>query len=370
MAQHFGKRRIRYSRVLITLIVFLLLLSLTVCGICMLCSESKNLPNTSDSNAETLQSMPTAVSASTTVTTTTTTTTTSRYPSLVTRTTDTIQLADSTDYLAKHMILVDAKTQTMIAEKGADEEIAPASMTKLMTLVVAAEALSEEQIANDSVTITNEILQPVYERGASIVGYQAGETAYVRDMFYGTALASGADAAVALSIYVGGSLEGFVSMMNEKAVEIGLQHTHFCNPTGLDEDGHYSTAHDIARLLEYTMSNPFCYEVLTTQTYQTQTTPQHPQGFLIKSIVFFRCRSHELPTLQLGGGKTGFTRNAGQCLASWFTDAEGHVYVAVVGGCEEHSDSIYDTLMLVDHCCPTGTKTFVRPTEPVPAAIN
>lgn len=338
----------RRNRIVNTLIVLMILVVLSTIGI--LIWQVSNDPKE-----------PPAVSITTTTTVTTTvTTTTSRYPQAATRLTETVQLAQSEQMTAKNVILLDAKQQVMLAELGADTEIAPASMTKIMTLVVAMETLTPAQLEGAAV-ISNEQLKPLIEIGASRVGYVGGEAVCVRDLLYGTILPSGADAAVTLACYTAGTVDEFVKLMNEKAEEIGLSHTHFCNPTGLDEDGHYSTVHDIARLLEYAMSIPECKAILSTPTYMTAATTEHSTGIELKSIVFMRLGDKKIENVKLEGGKTGFTKHAGQCLASWATDCDGNTYVCVVAGCEEQLDPIYDTLTIYDRYTYCAAKTYSRP---------
>lgn len=345
-------KKSKKNRFHIEYLIFALMAVIFLAAVAVVIFSSKSEKNKQEESS---------VAITTTITTTTaTTTTTSRYPQPAERTTETVQLSPSDEMTAKNVILLDTDKQIMLAEFGADTEIAPASMTKIMTLIVAIETLTPEQ-KNGAAIIDAEQLKPLIAMGASRVGYVAGEAVSVHDLLYGTILPSGADAAVTLACYTAGSIEGFVQLMNEKSTEIGLSHTHFCNPTGLDEEGHYSTVHDIARLLQYAISIPECKEILSTPQHITAATAEHPTGIELKSIVFSRLGDNVLQNITFGGGKTGFTKNAGNCLASWATDICGNTYICVVAGCEEQLYPIYDTLTLYDRYTYLGTKTYARP---------
>lgn len=298
--------------------------------------------------------------ATTTTTTTETTTTTSRYPAPATRTTDTKQLAGDADILARNAVLIDTENQTMLAEKSADAVLEPASMTKILTMVTAVETLTEEQLGGAFV-MTEEILAAQHARDAVCAGFQAGEPCSLTDLLYGMMLPSGADAAVALAIATAGSEEAFIRMMNDKAAEIGMTSSHFLNPSGLHEDGHVSTVHDIARLLEYALTIPICRTVMSTPTYHTAATAQHPSGINLTSIVFWRMGDLAANGIRVCGGKTGFTNQAGQCLATWAEDETGKTYVCVIAGCEDQMDPVYDTLTVYSRYSGASDGTFARP---------
>ncbi|MBR3678648.1 MAG: D-alanyl-D-alanine carboxypeptidase [Oscillospiraceae bacterium] len=294
-------------------------------------------------------------------TTTTTTTTTSRYPAPATRTTDTRQLTDVTDILARNIAVIDMDSQTMLAEREADAVIEPASMTKILTIVTAVETLSEEQLRDGQITMTEEIIAPVRARQAICAGFLPGESCSVTDLLYGTILPSGADAAVALAVLTAGSEDAFVQLMNEKAAEIGMDSSHFCNATGLHAEGHVSTAHDIARLLEYAIRIPVCKEVLEAKSWRTAQTDQHPSGISLTSIVFWRLGDHTLNGIRISGGKTGFTNQAGQCLATFASDNNGKTYVCVAAGCNDPMDAVYDTLLLYNRYTGASDGRMTRP---------
>jgi D-alanyl-D-alanine carboxypeptidase (penicillin-binding protein 5/6) len=159
--------------------------------------------------------------------------------------------------VSEYGVLIDVEDGTILAEKGAHDRIVPASMTKILTVLVAAENIPEENL-DDPVTISIEATDYSYRNDCSNVGFEVDEQVTVRDLFYGTILPSGADAAYSLAVYVAGSHEAFVEKMNEKLAEMGLAETsHVTNCVGLYNEDHYSTPYDIAMILKAASDIPF-----------------------------------------------------------------------------------------------------------------
>ena len=146
---------------------------------------------------------------------------------------------------SQYAVLEDA-SGAVIAEKGAHERMRPASMTKMMTVLVAVERIGD---LDAPVTVTGDDFAGLYEANASLAGFEPGERTTARELVYGALLPSGAECCQALARVTAGSTDAFVALMNERAAELGMTDTHFCNTTGLDEDGHYSTVADMASLL-------------------------------------------------------------------------------------------------------------------------
>lgn len=245
---------------------------------------------------------------------------------------------------SSHAFLLDCETNEVLACKGgADEKIYPASMTKIMTVVIAAEHIENWE---DTFTMTSEILEPLWADSASMAGFAAGETVTMRDLMYGAALPSGADATVALALATAGSEEQFVQWMNDKVAELGLQNTHFVNTSGLHDEQHYSTVTDIALIMEYALMNDMAREVLSAVDYVTTKTEQHPEGIVLTSTMFNKMYGNEVQGITIKGGKTGFTDEAGQCLASYAELPDGHRYIAVTsfGGNKWHP--VFDSFKL------------------------
>ena len=156
----------------------------------------------------------------------------------------------SENVISSHAILVDESTDTIIASKGAKERINPASMTKVLTVLVAAEHITEEQL-EDTFTMTIDITDYSYVNDCSNVGFLVDEKVKIKDLFYGTILPSGGDAAVGLATYVAGSHETFVELMNQKLEALGLADTaHFTNCVGLYDSNHYCTLYDMAVIMK------------------------------------------------------------------------------------------------------------------------
>lgn len=229
---------------------------------------------------------------------------------------------------SQYAILVNVDTNEIVATKNAEERFHPASMTKVMTLLVACEHIPD---AAKKVTITQDIVDYVNENGASHVGFKAGEVVTVQDLLYGLILPSGADAALALTRLIAGSEEQFVTLMNQKAAALGISGTtHFSNTTGLYGEQHYSTPKDIAIIMDAASQNTLARTVLSTRNYTTTKNEKHTKGIALTNL--FLTRIAEKPT---GGvvnlAKTGYIAKAGNCSVSAFTASSGTHYIAVTG---------------------------------------
>lgn len=247
----------------------------------------------------------------------------------------------SEDVISTNAILIDESTDTIIASKGAKERICPASMTKVLTVLVAAEQLTEADL-DDTFTMTREITDYAYVNDCSSVGFLDGEKVTVKDLFYGTTLHSGGDAAVGLATYVAGSHEAFVDMMNEKLADMGLSDSaHFTNCVGLYDENHYCTVYDMAVIMKAAMQNDLCRDFLSKHTYTTTPTTEHPEGIEISN--WFLRRIEDKDT---GGevlcAKTGYVVQSKNCAVSYGTFAEGTPYICVTAGSTSNWRCIYD----------------------------
>ena len=200
---------------------------------------------------------------------------------------------------AECAILIDGETGRVLYEKRAEEKSLIASTTKIMTALV----ICEQTNVLDRVKIPKEA---VGIEGSSMY-LKEGEVLTVQELLYGLMLQSGNDAAVALAIYCGGTVEGFTELMNDKAHRLGMTQSHFANPNGLDSPGNYSTARDMALLTAYAMQNPIFAQTVSTKTI----------------TIGERClRNHNKLLWQLEGAngvKTGYTKAAGRILISSVT---------------------------------------------------
>ena len=305
-----------------------------------------------NSAAETAETTTAAATETTTVTTTTTTTTT-RFPAAASFTTETVTVDDPELLIARNAVLLRLSPEgnEIIAQKDADAQIYPASMTKLMTLVTYLELMGEPS-EDETLIMDGEVIAAQQARMAHVEGFQPGETCKIRDLLYATMLPSAADAAVMLAVHAAGSEEAFVEKMNQLAQEMELKHSVFYNCTGLNDERHLSSVSDIARVLEYAIGIPTAREILSTRSYTTASTPEHPDGISFSSTTLTRMVGNELEglpvPLHVMGGKTGYTDPAGQCLATWAEAADGQTYICVIAGSttREPLDAVMDTLTL------------------------
>jgi len=209
---------------------------------------------------------------------------------------------------ARSAILLDGQTGRVLYEKQPDRQSLIASTTKIMTALV----VCEQTNVLDRVRIPQEA---VGIEGSSIY-LKAGEILTVQELLYGLMLHSGNDAAVALAIYCGGTVEGFAELMNDKAHRLGMYDTHFVNPNGLDSPGHYSTARDMAILAANAMENPIFAKTVSTKTVTIGNRSLRNHNKLLWSLE------------GADGVKTGFTKKAGRILVSSCT-RQGRRLIAV-----------------------------------------
>ena len=225
-------------------------------------------------------------------------------------------------------ILIDAETGAVIAEKNADTQAFPASVTKMMTLLIACENLTDY----DEVTpLPREIYDALYYADLSTAGFECNEPITVNDLLYGLQLRSGAECCLGLANMVAGSEQAFVELMNQRAQELGMTGTNFTNCTGLHDVNHYSTVRDMATLLRAGLQNDKFREVFSTPMYTTTPTTYHPGGLVIYSTFYQTLSSMDFEGGTFIGGKTGFTTEAGQCLATAAT-INGHEFIFVTFG--------------------------------------
>lgn len=237
-------------------------------------------------------------------------------------------------FYSREAILVRRSDGSIMFEKNANEAIYPASLTKMMTVLVAIENIGS---ASDMVYLPEQIFAPLNKQNASMAGLSAGEYMSAGDLLYCSMLPSGADASVGLAIHIAGSEAGFVKLMNEKAAALGMTDTNFENVTGLHDRAHVSTASDMAVLLSYALNNQAFREVFTTSSYTTAPTNKHKEGLTVRSTLFKRMSGGE-GAEYIVGGKTGYTSAAGLCLAS-LAQIDGEEYIFVSAGAEGDSST-------------------------------
>ncbi|MCB6544618.1 D-alanyl-D-alanine carboxypeptidase family protein [Blautia glucerasea] len=227
-----------------------------------------------------------------------------------------------------YAVLMQVRGGRVIGEINGEQQMYPASMTKIMTTIVAIENLKD---LDQEITLTNEMFAGLYEQDATQAGFQPGETVRAIDLLYGVMLPSGAECCITLADTISGSEADFVTLMNEKAAKLGMSGTNFCDTTGLHDANHYSTAKDIAVLLKYALRNDTFREIIESPYHSTPATNIHPDGITFYSTMFKNLSDTVVTDGQIMGGKTGYTGEAGHCLAS-FAEIDGTEYILVTGG--------------------------------------
>lgn len=210
-------------------------------------------------------------------------------------------------------ILIRLKDHTILMKKNSEEKIYPASLTKMMAAIVAIENLPD---LKGEIKLTNSTFKGLYKADASMAGFQPGEQVRAIDLLYGVMLPSGAECCIGLADQIAGSEQNFVKMMNQKAADLGMKNTHFENATGLHDKNHYTTVKDLAILLSNALQNDTFREIFTSSRHSTQPTNKHPGGVTFYSTMFEELNNQNIIGGEILGGKTGYTDEAGLCLAS------------------------------------------------------
>ena len=231
---------------------------------------------------------------------------------------------------SEYAIVINLNDDRIMYEKNIHDKMYPASMTKMMTVLVSIENIED---MNETYTFSEETLKGLEEENASIAGFQVGDVATYEDLLYGVMLPSGADASRALAYSLFGSEEKFVQAMNEKAIELNMTNTHFVNTSGLHDENHYSTVYDMALLLKYALNNDTFKTIFTTHKFVTSDGSKTFYSTFAKQKTLL-----DIDTSMILGSKTGFTYPASLCLAS-YASVKGESYIMVSG--QTHSDGSY-----------------------------
>lgn len=206
---------------------------------------------------------------------------------------------------AKSVCMLNSVTGEIVFEKNSREKLPMASTTKIMTLLVALEETEQDEL----VTVSR---KAAYTEGSSAY-LSEGAVVTMKNLEYGLMLNSGNDAAVAIAECVGGSCEEFAGKMNKLAAKLGAKDTNFMNPNGLEDENHYTTAYDLAKITQYAMTKPEFREIVSTRLYKAEYTKADGEHFELEYINHNRLLG-ELEGCE--GVKTGFTSEAGRCLVS------------------------------------------------------
>ena len=244
---------------------------------------------------------------------------------------------------SSYALLVNVDNGTVVAGRDYDTQMNPASMTKILTLLVAVENIDLSRLDTDTEEITQEIANYVWQNQMSQVGWQIGDTPTIRSLLYGTILPSGADAALALAIYTAGSEEAFVELMNKKLADLGISDTaHFTNVVGAYDEDHYCTALDMATILRAAIDNELCREVLSCHYYEVPPSGGEDSQAIGISNWFLRRIEDKDTHGEVVCAKTGYTGEAGFCCASYQEADDGGRYICVTADGAGIWPCIYD----------------------------
>ena len=248
-----------------------------------------------------------------------------------------VKALELTSY-SESAILIEPTTNTILYELNKDERKAPASMTKLMTMLIIVEEIDKGNIKlNDMVTIS----QNADDMGGSQVFLEANMEIEVEQLLKGIAIASGNDAAVAMAEYIAGSTDEFVEMMNQKVKELGLVNTHFANVHGLDTDDHYSTAYDMAQIARELLKHELILDY--TSLYEDYLIkPDGSKTWLVNTNKLVRFYDG------VDGLKTGYTENAKYCLTAT-AKREKIRFITVTMGVDSSEHRSNDTTSMLNY---------------------
>jgi serine-type D-Ala-D-Ala carboxypeptidase (penicillin-binding protein 5/6) len=233
---------------------------------------------------------------------------------------------------AKAVLITDVNSAQILLEKGKDERLLPASTTKIMTALVALDYYQKDQV----------ITVPEWFRDGQNVKLQKGETMTFTNLLYCLLVASANDAAETLAANYPGGRVNFIIQMNQKAQELGLTDTHFANPSGIDEENHFSSARDMTIMAKTALKNPKFAEIVQTTYYVAYSTDQrfvHPMNNINTLL-------GRIPGVK--GIKTGWTENAGECLVT-LSDKNGRQIIIVVFGSLDRFGETEKLLKWVDN---------------------
>ena len=236
---------------------------------------------------------------------------------------------NSTNYL---IAKVDSDGLRTLYAYGEDEKIYPASLTKVMTMMV---VLDHAYDIDTELTVTSADLAGLIEANASVAGLSVGDTITIKEALYGLILESGADCANLLKRYVEEQGYDFIDLMNEKASELGMSSTHFANVTGLHDDENYTTLSDLSKLFRYAIDNDNAYAVLTTMYFN--------DGDYYFESTLSSLTDDGTDNFTIAGGKTGFIYESHLNIFAVITNEDGEIYFIIMAGADEEGQDGYSS---------------------------
>lgn len=248
---------------------------------------------------------------------------------------------------AEAYLVMDADTGQVLLAKNADEQLSPASVTKIMTIGLACEKAQGDWSVQ--LTVSHDDVHSLYGTDSSHIALQEGEVVTLEDMLYAAEISSANDACNVLAEYIGGSIEGGVAAMNAKAAELGLENTHFANPHGISEEGHYTTARDLAVILRWALQQPgfetvFCRSEVY---YMAPTNLQSQErGFWLQDRMRMSGSSYYQP--EILGSKIGYTDEARQTYAC-LAEKDGVRVICTLLKNQSKVERYVDTDLLLQH---------------------
>jgi len=245
---------------------------------------------------------------------------------------------------SNHALLINLTTGEIMFEHHADTRIYPASLTKIMTVLIGL-----EQAEHDTMIVQADFTRLMLDN-ASVTGFEYGEERTLMDVLHGAMLPSGADATATIAYNIAGSYEAFVMLMNERARALGMYHTNFTNTSGLHDENQYTTAYDMAILLRHALANPRFREIFTARLYPFTTA--FGEQRVMHSTLFANLWTTEFAGGEIIGGRTGFTNEAGRCLASLATNGTDEFILITLGAdpyAANQSAHIFDALTIYEY---------------------
>lgn len=249
------------------------------------------------------------------------------------------------DIVSNAAIVIDAATGQVLYEKNSHDKKYPASITKIMTTII---ALDNNVDFNDTITMSDNAIWGI-ERDSTNIGLDVGEKITVEDCIYATMVKSANECAVAIAEYVAGDLDSFSKLMNDKAAEIGCENTHFITPNGLHDDNHYTSAYDMALITKYALQNDTFRQIAGTLSYTIPPTNLSEEATEIWNGNKMISSSSPYYYEYCEGGKTGYTTNANNTLVT-FSKKDGLELICVILDCDGAKYAYTDSKALYNYC--------------------